>query len=407
MNCRHCASELKNLLIDLGSQPPSNSYIKAEDLDKAELYLPLKVFVCSKCFLVQTADFTCRETFFNKDYSYFSSTSISWLSHAKKYVDEMIGMFGLDKNSFVMEVASNDGYLLKNFIERKIPCLGIEPTESTAAKSISVGIETLVDFYGTETARFVSNKYGAADLITCNNVYAHVPDINDFTEALEFSLSDNGVVTIELPHLSNLIKFCQFDTIYHEHYSYLSVSTVQKIFTYKGLRIFKVDELPTHGGSVRIYGCKVSANHTTCLSVKEILDQEERLGLRNVDSFTNFQDRATALKMDFLKFLLKAREEGKIVCGYGAAAKGNTFINFAGVKSDLLQFVADAAPSKIGKFLPGSRIPIVEPDAVIKLQPDYVVVLPWNIVKEVKNQFSGLRNTGAKFVTFVPNYNEI
>ena len=407
MKCRHCHSELNNLLIDLGAQPPSNSYLRLEDLDNAEVYLPLKVYVCDECFLVQTADHTSRETFFNKDYAYFSSISSSWLEHAKKYVNEMVERFKLDENSFAIEVASNDGYLLQNFIEKKIPCLGIEPTESTAEKSISLGIQTLVEFYGTETAEIVRDKYGAADLITCNNVYAHVPDINDFTEALNISLKENGVVTIEFPHLYNLIKFCQFDTIYHEHYSYLSVSTAQKIFESKGLRIFRVDKLPTHGGSVRIYGCKFLAKHETCASVKEIIDEEERLGLRDIGSFNSFQSRSINLKLDFLEFLTKAKREGKKVCAYGAAAKGNTFINFAGVKSDLIQFVADAAPSKIGKFLPGSRIPIVSPTSVLKLQPDYVIVLPWNIVQEVKHQFSELRKYETKFVTFVPDYREI
>ena len=407
MKCRHCKSELNNLLIDLGVQPPSNSYLSLGDLDCAEVFLPLKVYVCDDCFLVQTADYTARETFFNKDYAYFSSTSSSWLDHAEKYVNEMIECFQLDKNSFAIEVASNDGYLLRNFIEKKIPCLGIEPTESTAAKSISMGIETLVEFYGTETAEIVRNKYGAADLITCNNVYAHVPDINDFTEALNISLKENGVVTIEFPHLYNLIKFCQFDTIYHEHYSYLSVLTVKKIFAAKGLRIFKVDKLPTHGGSVRIYGCKISAKYATCASVKEIIDEEERLGLKDISFLNSFQNRSIQLKLDFLEFLMKAKREGKKVCAYGAAAKGNTFINFAGVKSDLIQFVGDAASSKIGKFLPGSRIPIVEPSAVMKLEPDYVIVLPWNIAEEVKNQFSELRKYETKFVTFIPAYREI
>ena len=407
MKCRHCHSKLDYELIDLGAQPPSNSYLHAQDLDKEEIYLPLRVYVCSKCFLVQTADFTQRETFFNKEYAYFSSTSKTWLEHATLYVRDIVEQFSINKNSFVIEVASNDGYLLRNFVDRGIPCLGIEPTKSTAAQSKAQGINTLVDFYGVELARQVKKEYGQADLITCNNVYAHVPDINDFTEALEISLAKEGVVTIEFPHLLNLINSCQFDTIYHEHFSYLSVATVNRILGSKKLRVFDVEEISTHGGSVRVYGCRESAQHVTKSSVGEIIRREEDSGLFDLKTFEVFQHRAISIKLELLDFLIKARADGKLVCGYGAAAKGNTLLNFAGIKSDLLQFVADAAPSKIDKFLPGSRIPILPPKAVSELNPDFVVILPWNIASEVKSQFYELAKNGTKFVTFIPNYMEI
>ena len=407
MKCRHCKTELSYLLIDLGAQPPANSYLKQEDLDKGELNYPLKVYVCHQCFLVQTADFIQKETFFNSDYAYFSSTSRGWLEHAQKYVQKMTKMFDLNENSFVIEVASNDGYLLKNFVDKNVPCLGVEPTESTAKVSKMLGINTLVEFYGVEIAKMISAKYGTADLIACNNVYAHVPDINDFTEALQISLSDEGVVTIEFPHLLELVANCQFDTIYHEHYSYLSVQTVKNIFASQNLRIFKVDELSTQGGSVRVYGCKSSASHATCGSVNEVIKREKERGLFDLNAYRDFHERSINIKLSLIDFLMTAKKDGKVVCGYGAAAKGNTFLNFAGIKPDLLPVVGDASASKIGKFLPGSRIPIVSPEAISKNQPDYVVILPWNIADEVKAQFPELAKQGSKFVTFVPEKREI
>ena len=407
MKCRHCKNVLNHKLIDLGSQPPSNSYLTYKNLNCAEIYLPLKVYVCDQCYLVQTADFTQRETFFNSDYAYFSSTSKTWLAHAKSYVESIIKELDLNKDSFVIEVASNDGCLLKNFVEKKIPCIGVEPTKSTASQSKSLGISTIIDFYSVDLAKSLKTNYGGADLIVCNNVYAHVPDINNFTEALEVSLNDNGVVTIEFPHLLNLIELCQFDTIYHEHYSYLSVDTVSKIFATKGLRIFKVEEIPTHGGSVRLYACKINANYKMHKSVIEIVNREKAFGLFDLHTFHNFQSRADKIKLDLLSFLINLKLDKKVVCGYGAAAKGNTLLNYAGIKSDLLPFVADAAVAKIGKFMPGSRIPIKPPEEVIKLCPDYVIIFPWNIADEVKSQFSGLLDKGCKFVTFVPYLKEI
>lgn len=407
MKCRHCKKVLNHKLIDLGSQPPANSYLTIENLNRAEMYLPLKVYVCDECHLVQTADFTQRETFFNSDYAYFSSTSKTWLAHAKFYVESVIKEFNLNKDSFVIEVASNDGYLLKNFVEKKIPCVGVEPSKSTASKSKSIGINTIVDFYDVDLAKNLKDNYGGADLIVCNNVYAHVPDINNFTEALEISLNDNGILTIEFPHLLNLIELCQFDTIYHEHYSYLSVDTVSKIFATKGLRIFKVEEIPTHGGSVRLYGCKINANYKTHKSLFETVNREKSDGLFDLHTFHNFQSRADEIKLELLNFLINLKLDKKVVCGYGAAAKANTLLNYAGIKSDLLPFVADAGEAKIDKFMPGSRIPIKSPDEVRKLCPDYVIIFPWNIANEVKSQFSDLLDKGCKFVIFIPYFKEI
>ena len=307
----------------------------------------------------------------------------------------------------MIEVASNDGYLLKNFLEKKIPCLGIEPTKSTAQHAISQGINTLTDFYGADLAKLIQKESGEANLIICNNVYAHVPDINDFTKAIEISLSGNGVVSIEFPHLLNLIKFCQFDTIYHEHFSYLSVKTVKRIFEENNLRIFRVEELPTHGGSVRVFGCKSNGTHETCQSVERIIVKETKQGLFNLETYKNFEASVRLRREKLLNFLINAKSEGKIVCGYGAAAKGNTFLNYAGIKSDLLPFVADAAKAKIGKFLPGSAIPIKDPSAVELLQPDYIIILPWNIADEVKTQFSVLADLGTKFFTFIPDLKEV
>jgi hypothetical protein len=356
--------------------------------------------------LVQTADFIGRDAFFNADYAYFSSTSKGWLEHAKKYTQKMTKMFDLNDNSFVIEVASNDGYLLKNFVSKNVPCLGVEPTESTANVSKMRGIDTLVEFYGVETAKMISEKYGTADLIACNNVYAHVPDINDFTAALQISLSEEGVVTIEFPHLLHLVTNCQFDTIYHEHYSYLSLQTVKNIFASQNLRIFKVEELSTHGGSLRVYGCKSSAGYATCDSVDKVIKKEKDQGLFDLNTYNSFYERSINIKLSLIDFLMTSKKNGRVVCGYGAAAKGNTLLNFAGIKPDLLPVVGDAAGSKIGKFLPGSRIPIVSPEAISQLHPDYILILPWNIADEVKAQFPDLVEQRTKFITFVPEMRE-
>lgn len=407
MKCRHCKNNIMDLVIDLGCQPPSNSYLTKIDLNKKENYFPLKIFICSSCFLVQTEDTTDKKTFFNSNYAYFSSTSKTWLEHAKQYATKIVDEFKLDQNSFVLEIASNDGYLLKNFKEMKIPCLGIEPTESTAQKAQEIGINTYVEFFDLRLAKKITEKFGKADLIVCNNVYAHVPDINDFTKAIEKSLKDDAVVTLEFPHLLNLIQKCQFDTMYHEHYSYLSVKTVKQIFEKHNLRVFKAEKIPTHGGSVRIYGCRKNANFQNKQSVGKIISEEIKAGLFDLLKYKEFQKNAEKIKLNFQNFLMKAKADLKKVCAYGAAAKGNTLINYAEVDSDLIPFVADASDAKANKYLPGSRIPIRKPESLIEFEPDYVIILPWNLANEIKSQFSKLADQGCKFFTVVPEVKEI
>ena len=407
MNCRYCATPLDLDLIDLGTQPPSNSLLTLEDLKISERYYPLRVKICRHCKLVQTEDFASRELFFNHDYPYFSSTSHSWVEHAKSYSIAMIDSLDLDESNFVVEIASNDGYLLRNFVAAGVPCLGVEPTLSTAQAAIDLGIPTIIKFFDQRQARNIIESYTKADLVICNNVFAHVPDVNDFTQGLSLLLAAQGVITLEFPHLLNLVKFTQFDTIYHEHYSYFSIETVTKILTDHGLRIFDVQKLGTHGGSLRIYVCHDDADHITTSRVGDIVEEERAEELTSELFNGQFQLRAQTIKNDLIKFLINVNDDGKKICGYGAAAKGNTLLNFAGIKADLLPFVADASHSKINKFLPGSRIPILEPSSVEVYNPDYVLVLPWNIAPEIKLQFSKLANRGCKFITFSPDLREV
>jgi SAM-dependent methyltransferase len=396
--CRHCAAPLSIRFLDLGFAPPSNAYLTSADLQKPELAFPLRLFACGECRLVQTEDFAASDALFTDDYAYFSSTSKGWLSHAARYVDMVIERFDLGPDSHVIEVASNDGYLLKNFVAKGVPCVGVEPTESTAAAARAQGIPVVQDFFGTDLIASLDQ----ADLIIGNNVYAHVPDINDFSRALKLSLKPDGVITLEFPHLMRLVEFRQFDTVYHEHFSYLSLLAVDRIFTAAGLRIFDVEELPTHGGSLRIYGCHDAADHPQCDSVAALIAQEKARGMDRDDFYLAFQLQADEVKNDFLGFLLQAKAEGKSVAGYGAAAKGNTIMNYAGVRPDLIPFICDAAAAKIGKLMPGSHIPILPPSALRENRPDYLVILPWNIADEVKTQCSDLAALGTRFITAVP-----
>lgn len=402
MKCRHCGTQLRHVFADLGFSPPSNAYLKAEQLQEPEEYYPLKIFACDECFLVQTQDFNKADKFFDAEYAYFSSVSTSWLDHAKRYCDQMRERLSLNDESFVIEVASNDGYLLKNFVAMGIPCLGIEPTDSTADASEKVGVPVLREFFGEELAKRLAAEGKQADLIAGNNVYAHVPDINDFTNGLKAALKSNGTVTLEFPHLLQLVTLNQFDTIYHEHFSYLSLTTVQKIFEKAGLRVFDVEKLPTHGGSLRVFGCHAEDARKTAPSVKGVIDEEKAGGLHDIATYTAFQSKADKVKNDFLKFLIDAKESGQSVAGYGAAAKGNTLMNYAGVKPDLVSYVCDAAPSKQNKFLPGTHIPVYHPDELAARKPDWVVIFPWNIADEVVSQQSRIREWGGKFVTAVP-----
>lgn len=402
MNCRHCNTPLQHVFLDLGFAPPSNAYLSRDQLKQPELYLPLKLFVCDQCWLVQTEDHTQADDLFRDDYAYYSSTSISWLEHAARYTASVTERLGLDASSFVIEVASNDGYLLRNFLPLGIPCLGIEPTEGTADAAENLGIPVLREFFGNVLAKRLANEGKQADLIVGNNVYAHVPDINDFTDGLKSLLKPNGVITLEFPHLMRLIGQAQFDTVYHEHFSYLSLQSVSRIFARAGLRLWDVQELSTHGGSLRVYGCHADDRRDSTDAVARVLEDEMRHGLRDLATYLKFQPRADRVKDDLVAFLIEQKRAGKKVAAYGAAAKGNTLLNYAGVKPDLLPFVCDAAAAKQGKFMPGSHIPILPPAVLLEKRPDYLVILPWNIAAEVKQQNARLAELGTKFVTAVP-----
>jgi len=405
VNCRHCNASLKQTFLDLGFAPPSNAYLSQEDLCKPEKYYPLKVKVCAQCWLVQTEDYAQADELFNAEYAYFSSTSSSWLDHASAYANMAIDRFQLSDKSYVIEIASNDGYLLKNFVSSGIPCLGIEPTDSTADAAEMLGIPVLREFFGEDLGKRLADNDQQADLIVGNNVYAHVPDINDFTKGLKVALKPNGTITLEFPHLMRLIKHTQFDTVYHEHFSYLSLYTVKKIFKMAGLRIWDVDQLSTHGGSLRIYGCHSEDKRPTSEAVKTLLEVEMRYGLQSIAIYKNFQLRAEKVKDNLLSFLIEQKRAGKKVVAYGAAAKGNTLLNYAGIKPDLLAFVCDAATAKQGKYMPGSHIPILKPEILSEDFLDYVLILPWNIAEEVRLQNADLTDQGAKFVTAIPELN--
>ncbi len=401
MNCRHCGTPLIHTFVDLGFAPPSNAYLSEADLSKPEKYYPLKVKVCKQCWLVQTEDYADAGELFSPDYAYFSSTSTGWLAHAKLYANQMTQQLGLNANSFVIEVASNDGYLLKNFVEAGIPCLGVEPTTSTAEVAEKNGIPVLREFFGEALGQQLAQQGRLADLIVGNNVYAHVPDIDNFTRGLKAALKPSGTITLEFPHLLRLIEDAQFDTIYHEHFSYLSLFSVSKIFQAAGLRVWHVEKLPTHGGSLRIFGCHADDAKQTTNAVRQILREEAQRGMQTLTPYVEFQTRADMIKNNLLKFLIEQKKAGRAVVAYGAAAKGSTLLNYAGVKTDLLPFVCDAAVAKQNKYMPGSHIPILSPAAVVEARPDLVLILPWNIAEEVKSQFSeDLPNT--QFVTAVP-----
>ena len=404
MKCRHCGSDRFAPFLDLGTAPPSNSYLRREELAAPEIWYPLVIRVCEECLLVQTEDFAGRETFFSDSYAYFSSFSQSWLKHAETYVDAMIGRFGLDASSRVVEIAANDGYLLQFVKARGIACLGVEPTASTAAAARDKGIEIVSDFFGQELAQRLVSEGWQADLMAANNVLAHVPDINDFVAGFAALLKPEGVATFEFPHILNMIAESQFDTAYHEHYSYLSLTAVSRIFEANGLRVFDVETTPWHGGSLRVFACRgASATHALNANVTHVLDQERRAGLSDPATYAEMQARALSVRDGFLEFLIAARREGLRVAAYGAAAKGNTLINFSGVKSDLLEAVADKNPAKQGLYLPGSRIPIVDEDALRALRPERVVILPWNLKDEIMQQLSYIRGWGGKFVTAIPS----
>jgi SAM-dependent methyltransferase len=386
MKCRHCGKTLEHIALDLGFAPPSNAYLTEEDLNKPEKYYPLRLKVCDQCWLVQTEDYADADELFTHDYAYFSSTSTSWLRHAKDYCDTITKRLGLSDQSFVVEIASNDGYLLKNFVAAKVPCLGIEPTASTASAAEAIGVPVLCEFFGEALGKKLAGEGKSADLVIGNNVYAHIPDINDFTRGLKAILKPGGTITLEFPHLLRMIQGRQFDTVYHEHFSYLSLWTVQRIFDAAGLKVFHVEELSTHGGSLRIYGCHGDNPRAVDMSIERVLAEEQRYQLRSLQVFRDFQASAERIKDDLVMFLIDQKRFGKKVVAYGAAAKGNTLLNFAGVKPDLLPVVFDAASSKQNRFMPGSHIPIRSPEDIIGEKADFVLILPWNIAAEVQQQ---------------------
>lgn len=403
MKCRHCQADLVHSFVDLGSAPPSNSYLSEDALQAPETWYPLQVLICDECWLVQTADFAKRDEFFSADYAYFSSFSDSWLKHAKAYVDKMATRFALDGSSHIVEVASNDGYLLQYARERGIPCLGIEPTASTAAAARQKGIETIEEFFGVALATDLVTKGLSADLTAANNVLAHVPDINDFVAGFAVLLKPVGVATFEFPHIMKLVAENQFDTIYHEHYSYLSLTAVQRIFAANGLTVFDVEEVSTHGGSLRVFACRTDSHaHAVESAVNAMLQREVAAGVSTLPYYTALQEQSDRIAADLLNFLIEARRKGQKVAAYGAAAKGNTLLNFAGVRPNLLPWVVDRNPAKQGKFLPGSRIPIVSEDMIKVEKPDFMLILPWNLSEEVTGQLSYIREWGGQFVCAVP-----
>jgi len=407
MKCRHCGHDAFWPFLDLGTAPPSNAYLAEEALAKPELWYPLVIRTCANCLLTQTEDFAARETFFSESYAYFSSFSTSWLNHAKSYVEAMTERFGLGPDSRVVEVAANDGYLLQYVKAKGIACLGVEPTTSTAQAARAKGIEIVEDFFGVALAESLVTKGWQADLTAANNVLAHVPDINDFVSGFARLLKPEGVATFEFPHLLNMVGENQFDTAYHEHYSYLSLISVSRIFAANGLTVFDVETTPWHGGSLRVFACRTDATtRPVQASVHTMLATEEKAGMRARAFYEGFQASAERVRNDFVDYLIDCRRKGLKVAAYGAAAKGNTLLNYGGVKPDLIAFVVDRNPAKQGQFLPGSRIPVANEERLRAEKPDRVVILPWNIETEIRAQLSYITGWGGKFVTAVPTLRE-
>ncbi|HEX5025415.1 MAG TPA: class I SAM-dependent methyltransferase [Agriterribacter sp.] len=404
MHCRFCKTQLHHVFIDLGNSPASNSFLSNEQLNEPEVFYPLKVYTCEHCFLVQVDEYKKSDAIFNSEYVYFSSYSTSWLHHARTYTELMTRRFGLTTDSKVIEIASNDGYLLQYFQQKNIPVLGIEPTANTAEVAAKKGIETIVDFFGVRLAKNLASQNIKASLLLGNNVLAHVPDIVDFVAGMKIILAPGGVITMEFPHLMQLVESNQFDTIYHEHFSYLSLYTAKEIFASQGLDIFDVDELPTHGGSLRIYG-KHTEDQSKPIAdaVGALLKKEQEKGMTGLPYYNNFQEKALQVKLELVEFLVAQKKAGKKVAAYGAAAKGNTLLNYCGVKNDLIDYVVDANPHKQNKWLPASHIPVVNEDYLKKDKPDYVIILPWNLKDEIIHQLSYIKEWGGKFVIPIPH----
>ncbi len=405
--CRFCGAALRHTFVDLGKSPLCESFLSAEQLDGMEGFFPLHVWVCDACFLVQLKEYVAPENIFS-EYAYFSSYSDSWLAHAKAYAEMASARFGLDAQSHVVEIASNDGYLLKNFVSQGIPVTGVDPAANVAEAAVAQGVPTVVRFFGLEAAEDLACEGKQADLIVGNNVLAHVPDINDLVAGIRRLLKPEGAVTMEFPHLLRLVDGNQFDTIYHEHFSYLSFSTVKRIFEHHELRLFDVEELPTHGGSLRVYACHAASERHTCSeAVQGLLDHEETQGYGRLETYFEFALRVIETKHRLLEFLIGAKRAGKRVAGYGAPGKGNTLLNYCGIRTDLLDYTVDRNPYKHGKFCPGTHIPIFPVEHIDRTRPDYLLILPWNLKEEIVKQMSGIRDWGGQFVVPIPEVSVI
>jgi C-methyltransferase C-terminal domain/Putative zinc binding domain/Methyltransferase domain len=399
--CRFCATPLEHGFVDLGMSPLSNAFLEAAELNRMERFYPLRAYVCGECFLVQLEEFASPDEIF-RDYVYFSSYSDSWLAHAREFAAGATDRFGLDARSLVVEIASNDGYLLQYFNERGIPVLGIEPARNVAQVAIDAGIDTVTEFFGVALARRLREERQGCDLLVGNNVLAHVPDLNDFVAGLELLLADDGALSMEFPHLLQLVAHTQFDTIYHEHFSYFSLLAAQGIFRHHGLEIFDVEELPSHGGSLRIYAQHPHGGYPHSDSVERLLARERDAGLDRLEIYRHFSERVHGVKRDLLEFLIEARRAGKRMAGYGAPAKGNTLLNFCGVGTDFIEYTVDRSPHKQGRFLPGTHIPVHSPERIAQTKPDYVLILPWNLQDEIVEQMIHIRSWGGRFVVPIP-----
>ena len=401
--CRFCASELQYGVVDLGMSPLCQKHVKPEQANEAEKFYPLHAFVCHECWLVQLEEFAAPDEIFSEEYGYFSSFSDSWLEHARLYTELMIDRFGLSSDKLVVEIASNDGYLLQWFVQKGIPVLGVEPSGNVAAAAREKGIRTEGMFFGTQTAQHLAGQYGKADLLLGNNVLAHVPDLNDFVQGMKEMLAPGGVITMEFPHLQRLIEENQFDTIYHEHFSYFSFVAVNRVFAHHGITLFDVQELPTHGGSLRIYG-RHTADESKPITdnVRELIQRELQLGMETLEYYATFEEKVKETKRKLLSFLIEAKREGKTVVGYGAPGKGNTLLNYCGIRTDFVDYTVDRSPHKQGNFLPGTHIPIHAPDKITETRPDYVLILPWNLKKEISQQMAHIQEWGGKFVIPIP-----
>jgi SAM-dependent methyltransferase len=401
--CRFCSTPLKNSVVDLGMSPLCQKHIKPEQLKDAEKFYPLHAYVCDECWLMQLEEFATPDEIFAEDYAYFSSFSDSWLEHAKNYTERMIERFQLNSNQLIAEIASNDGYLLQWFVKKGIPVLGIEPAGNVAQAAREKGVRTEGMFFGVQAARKLSEQYGQANLLLGNNVLAHVPDINDFVAGMKLMLAPGGVITMEFPHLQQLIAQNQFDTIYHEHFSYLSFLAVNRIFAHHGITLFDVEELTTHGGSLRIFGCHVEdGSKNITKNVEDLLFRERELGMDSLEYYTQFKENVKETKRKLLAFLIEAKKMGKTIVGYGAPGKGNTLLNYCGIRTDFMEYTVDRNPHKQGNFLPGTHIPILHPDVIRQTQPDYVLILPWNLKKEISSQLDYIHEWGGKFVIPIP-----